>query len=205
MISYYPNIKRFIDVVTASFALVLLLPLLILICLLIYVEDRGCPFFSQIRVGKNFKLFRLIKFRSMTGENTKFENAFQPGDNSRVTTIGRLLRKTKLDELPELLNVLQDDMSLVGPRPEVKKYVDRYSDQYRRVLSVQPGITDYASIKYRSEEEILNKHPDSDKYYREVILPDKLKMATRYSECIAFKNDLRIIIQTLEILLGPNN
>jgi len=129
------------------------------------------------------------------------QQEFDPGDINRVTRVGKFLRKTKLDELPELFNVLNGDMSIVGSRPEVKKYVKVYPDDFKEILKIKPGLSDYASIKYRDEETILANQSDPERYYRQFILPDKLYLAKRYIEDISFKTDMRIIKETLKCIL----
>ena len=129
------------------------------------------------------------------------QQEFDPGDINRVTRVGKFLRKTKLDELPELFNVLNGDMSIVGSRPEVKKYVKVYPDDFKEILKIKPGLSDYASIKYRDEETILANQSDPERYYRQFILPDKLYLAKRYIEDISFKTDMCIIKETLKSIL----
>ena len=129
------------------------------------------------------------------------QQEFDPGDINRVTRVGKFLRKTKLDELPELFNVLNGDMSIVGSRPEVKKYVKVYPDDFKEILKIKPGLSDYASIKYRDEETILANQSDPERYYRQFILPDKLYLAKRYIEDISFKTDMRIIKETLKCIV----
>ncbi|HKZ40175.1 MAG TPA: sugar transferase, partial [Candidatus Hodarchaeales archaeon] len=158
-------------------------------------------FFFQKRMGRDCKPFNLMKFRSMTAINDMGECQFNPGDESRVTRIGRFLRKTKIDELPELLNVLIGEMSIVGPRPEVLKYRHIYVGKFTPLLSLRPGITDFASIKYRNEEELLRQSPHPEKMYRETILKDKLELCLKYKQMISFKTDLSIILTTLGSIL----
>lgn len=153
-----------------------------------------------MRIGQHFKPFQLVKFRSMSIHKNIGRQEFDPGDNSRVTRVGSFLRKTKLDELPELFNVLNGDMSIIGSRPEVEKYVKAYPDDFKEILKIKPGLSDYASIKYRDEETILANQPDPGRYYRQVILPDKLHLARRYIENISFKTDMRIIKETLKCI-----
>jgi lipopolysaccharide/colanic/teichoic acid biosynthesis glycosyltransferase len=126
------------------------------------------------------------------------QGQFEPGDSSRITRVGSFLRKTKLDELPELFNVVNSDMSIVGPRPEVEKYVQVYTKDFEAVLKVSPGLSDFASIKYRDEESILSKQADPEKYYIETILPDKLSLAKQYAQQISFKTDMRIMRETIQ-------
>ena len=196
--------KRLFDIVCSFLGLAMLFPFLVLIALLIKADSPGSIFFFQKRMGQDFKLFKLIKFRSMTIVHDHHECQFNPGDASRVTKLGRFIRKTKIDELPELLNVLKGDMSFVGPRPEVLKYSDVYTGEFAPVLSLRPGITDLASIKYRNEEELLDQSPDAEKMYCEVILPDKLRLCLKYKEMIVFNTDFKIIFATLGRILGKS-
>jgi len=142
--------------------------------------------------------FRLIKFRSMTCDTNAPQNLFNPGDNCRVTKFGGLLRKTKIDELPELINVLKGDMSIVGPRPEVVKYVRIYPEDFEAVLRVRPGLSDYASIKYRNEENLLACQLDAECCYVTEVLPDKLRMGRLYAENVSLTTDLYIIGKTIK-------
>jgi lipopolysaccharide/colanic/teichoic acid biosynthesis glycosyltransferase len=137
----------------------------------------------------------------MRQERDELRRQFDPGDDRRVTRLGRLLRKTKLDELPELFNVVLGDMSIVGPRPEVEKYVSLFRKEYDVILKVRPGLSDLASIKYRNEEEILASRVNSEKYYIDEILPDKLKLAKEYLENISFKADIYIVLETIKSIL----
>ena len=164
------------------------------------LESRGPAFFRQKRAGRNQKPFQLLKFRSMVISQNPEQEEFELGDSSRITRLGSLLRRNKLDELPELFNVLNGDMSIVGPRPEVEKYVQFYPDDFKEILAVRPGLSDFASIKYRNEEEILAKQDNPEKYYIKEILPDKLKLARKYLEEISLKTDLRIIGKTIKSL-----
>ena len=159
----------------------------------------------QERFGRGVVPFRLIKFRSMVSDEFDESGGFNPGDRRRVTKIGRLLRNTKIDELPELFNILKGDMSFVGPRPEVAKYVNTYRNDFELILTVRPGLSDFASIKYRDEEQILSDKTDPEKHYRDVILPDKLQIARSYVEKISLKIDLTIIISTIKSVMGVLN
>jgi lipopolysaccharide/colanic/teichoic acid biosynthesis glycosyltransferase len=197
---YFPYGKRLFDIVLSGLTLLIFSPILTLVCLLIYLDDKGPPFYFQERIGKNFKPFRLIKFRSMTVKQELTDNQFDAGDTSRVTRVGKALRTTKIDELPELFNILRGDMSFVGPRPEVRQYVKLFPDNYTKVLKVRPGLSDMASIKYANEEEILAVQPDPDSYYRSVILPDKLHLAEHYVNVVTLKTDMLVIINTLKTL-----
>jgi len=201
MISYNPHIKRLMDIVLATLGLFLFLPLFAVIYILIRNESQGSPFFMQERIGKGLRPFQLIKFRSMTFEESQSECQFEPGNGSRVTRLGKILRKTKIDELPELFNIFKGDMSIAGPRPEVPKYVQFYPDDFDAILQVRPGLSDYASIRYRNEEEILSRQTAPDDYYRRVVLPDKLSLAGCYVENISFTTDWRIILETVRHIL----
>ena len=201
MIRYDPFWKRVFDRFVSTVAITLLSPIFILIAILIKADSEGPVLFRQIRVGKNFRQFCLIKFRTMTCENNAEKLQFEAGSTSRVTRIGSFLRATKLDELPELFNIIKGDMSIIGPRPEVPKYVKVFKSDYRKILSVRPGLSDSASIKYRNEEDILWRKKNPERHYVEVILPDKLELAKGYAEDISFKKDVRIIIQTLRCIV----
>lgn len=173
---------RFCDIVFSAIGLLLLSPLFLLVYILIRCESKGGGFYCQQRVGKDGRMFGLYKFRSMRTGSDKKGLITVGGHDSRITRMGYFIRKYKIDELPQLWNVLKGDMSLVGPRPEVKKYVDLYTEEQRRVLSVRPGITDYASIEYVDENEILGKADDPDRVYVEEIMPAKIKLNMRYIE-----------------------
>ena len=205
MIGYNPHIKRCIDVLFSSIAILCLSPIFVLISALICIESKGSPFFIQERFGRGVVPFRLIKFRSMALDEFDGNGGFSPGDSRRVTKVGRLLRNTKMDELPELFNILKGDMSFVGPRPEVAKYVNAYRKDFEIILTVRPGLSDFASIKYRHEEQILAEKEDPETYYRNVILPDKLHIARNYVKKISLKIDLSIIIDTIKSVMGVFN
>ena len=205
MIGYNPHIKRCIDFFLSLLAILWLAPFLVVISILICIDSKGSPFFIQERFGRGVVPFKLIKFRSMALDGFDESGGFNPGDSRRVTKIGRLLRKTKIDELPELFNILKGDMSFVGPRPEVDKYVNAYLRDFQVILIVRPGLSDFASIKYRDEEQILADKTDPEKYYRNVILPDKLQIARNYVDKISLKMDLAIIRNTLKSVMGVFN
>jgi len=180
-------------------------PFFILISFLIKITSPGPVFFLQKRMGKGGYTFKLIKFRSMHVNPVEEINEFTPGDDTRITKFGKILRRTKIDELPELINVFSGDMSLVGPRPEVPKYRHVYVRKFEPILSLRPGITDLASIKYRDEERLLAKSPNPDQVYRNEILPDKLQLVLKYMDNISFKTDLKIIFLTLMRLFNAEN
>lgn len=174
----------------------MLSPFFLVAALLIMLDSRGGVFYCQTRVGKNGKDFRLYKFRTMTSGSDKKGLITVGAKDSRITRVGYFLRKYKLDELPQLINVLKGEMSLVGPRPEVRKYVEMYTPEQRRVLSVRPGITDYASIEYVDENRILGEAENPDKAYIEKIMPDKIRYNMRYIEHKSVKEYFKIIFLT---------
>lgn len=189
-------IKRSFDFCSSLIGLIVLLPLLILISVVIKISSSGPVLFSQKRVGRDGKLFTLIKFRSMTVEQDDTSTATARGD-ARITKIGAFLRKYKLDELPELWNVIKGEMSLVGPRPDVPGYADKLTGNDRNVLKLRPGITGTASLKYANEEELLAKQKDPQKYNDEVIFPDKVKVNLDYYENQSLWLDIKIIFATI--------
>jgi lipopolysaccharide/colanic/teichoic acid biosynthesis glycosyltransferase len=190
--------KRLFDLVFSLIGIVVCLPILLVVAVLIKLDSSGPVFFVQKRMGKNGVLFSLFKFRTMLSDNVAEGLMFEPGEKNRVTRVGRFLRQTKIDELPQLLNVFVGDMSFVGPRPEVPKYREFYSGENALVLMIRPGVTDMASVKYRNEEEQLASAQDPEKFYTEVILPDKLKLNKDYAKNgIGFVDDLAIIFKTL--------
>ncbi len=189
--------KRIFDFVCSFCGLLVLLPVFIFISLWVGLTSKGGVFYKQKRVGKNNKDFSLYKFRSMAVGSDKKGLLTVGGKDSRITKAGYYLRKYKLDELPQLLNVLKGDMSLVGPRPEVRKYVDMYTKEQMKVLSVRPGITDPASIKYRNENELLSKVDNPEKYYIENIMPDKISLNLQYIESRSLFGDIQLIFKTI--------
>jgi lipopolysaccharide/colanic/teichoic acid biosynthesis glycosyltransferase len=192
---------RFFDILFSFIGLIMLLPFLIIISLLIICTSQGNLFYTQKRVGKRNKDFTLIKFRTMS-INADTKGLLTVGDKDvRITKTGRFLRKYKLDELPQLWNVLTGKMSLVGPRPEVRKYVDLYNDEQKRVLDVRPGITDYASIEYVNENQLLSQSNTPEKHYIEVIMPQKLKLNLRYIENHSVKEYFKILLATIKSIL----
>jgi len=190
-------LKRAFDIVCSFIGIIILLPIFIVITLLIILDSRGGIFYRQVRVGKNNKDFFLLKFRTMqTGADKK--GLLTVGNkDSRVTHIGYYLRKYKADELPQLFNVLFGSMSLVGPRPEVRKYVDLYNNEQQKVLTVKPGVTDYASIEYSNENEILAKAQNPEQTYINEIMPHKLLLNLKYIHEQGFITDVKIIFRTI--------
>lgn len=189
--------KRLFDIFFSFIGLVVLLPVFLIISLLIVIDSRGGVFYRQVRVGKNGKDFGLFKFRSMVSNADKKGLLTVGGRDSRITRVGYYLRKYKLDELPQLINVLIGDMSLVGPRPEVRKYVQLYNDEQLKVLSVKPGITDYASIEYSNENELLGSVDNPEEVYIKEVMPAKLKLNLKYIEDQGLMTDIKIIFMTL--------
>lgn len=187
---------RFCDIVLSCLGLLLLSPLFVVVAVWIVIDNPGPVFYRQQRVGKDGKDFGLLKFRSMRVGADKSSLITIGEHDSRITRAGYYIRKYKLDELPQLWNVLVGDMSLVGPRPEVRKYVDMYTDEQRLVLSVRPGITDYASIEYIDENRILAQAEDPDRTYIEEIMPAKIAMNMRYIEHQTLGEYLKIIFLT---------
>jgi lipopolysaccharide/colanic/teichoic acid biosynthesis glycosyltransferase len=190
-------IKRLFDILASLFGIVILSPFLLIIALLVVVDSKGGAFYRQVRVGKGMKQFRLLKFRTMYSDSDKKGLLTVGMKDSRVTRIGYFLRKYKLDELPQLFNVLAGNMSIVGPRPEVPKYVAMYNDEQKKVLTVTPGITDYASIVYASENDLLARADNPEEIYINKVMPAKLKLNMKYIDEMSFKTDLWIIFRTL--------
>ncbi len=189
-------LKRLFDIVASGCGLVILSPLFIILAIWIKLDSKGPVFYRQVRVGRGNRDFRLYKFRSMRVGADKQGLITVGGHDPRITRSGYFIRKYKLDEFPQLINVFIGDMSLVGPRPEVRKYVDMYTPEQLRVLSVRPGITDLASIRYRNENELLEQAENPDEYYEQVIMQDKLRINLEYVENHSFWNDIKLIFMT---------
>ena len=194
-------LKRLFDIFFSLIGLIFLLPFFLIIALLIIIDSRGGIFYKQIRVGKGNTNFYLFKFRSMATNSDKKGLLTVGGRDSRITRMGYFIRKYKIDELPQLINVLFGDMSLVGPRPEVRKYVNLYNEEQKQVLSVKPGITDYASIEYSNENELLGKAEDPERVYITEIMPAKLKLNLKYIAEQGTTTDLKIIFRTIGKIL----
>lgn len=188
--------KRAFDVFASGLGLVFLSPLFLILAIWIKTDSPGPVFYRQIRVGRYNKDFRLFKFRSMRVGSDKKGLITVGGHDPRVTRSGYFIRKYKLDELPQLINVFIGDMSLVGPRPEVRKYVDLYTPEQMHVLDVRPGITDLASIRYRNENELLEQSEDPERFYREVVMQDKLRINLEYVANHSFWYDIKLIFRT---------
>ena len=194
--------KRTFDMIWATVGLLLLWPLFLFVGLLIKLEDGGSIFFRQRRVGRHGHTFRMWKFRTMLVDAELKGSALTVGRDPRITRVGHWLRATKIDELPQLLNVWTGEMSLVGPRPEVQKYVDLYSVGQRQVLGLRPGITDLASVKYRRESDLLAASSDPDRTYVEEIMPEKIRINLEYAAQASAWKDFRVILLTLGLWPG---
>ena len=195
--------KRVFDFAASTIGLLLLFPVLLVLALLVKLTSAGPVFYRQERVGRGGRIFRIAKLRSMFEDADKRGPLITSARDSRITPVGRMLRRFKLDELPQLWNVVKGEMSLVGPRPEVPQYVEFYSAAQRRVFMVRPGITDPASLVYRNEEKVLATQPDPDAYYRDVVLADKLNMNLEYVDNISFLYDLFLVFLTTGIVYTP--
>jgi lipopolysaccharide/colanic/teichoic acid biosynthesis glycosyltransferase len=193
--------KRIFDIVASGFGLIVLSPLFLILAIWIKLDSKGPVFYRQVRVGYKNKDFRIFKFRSMRVGSDKGSLVTIGGHDPRVTRSGYFIRKFKFDELPQLINVFLGDMSLVGPRPEVRHYVDYWTPVQMHVLDVRPGITDPASIKFRNENELMEKAEDPEKYYIEVIMQEKIKLYLEYVEKHSFWYDLGLIFKTFWVIV----
>jgi lipopolysaccharide/colanic/teichoic acid biosynthesis glycosyltransferase len=194
-------LKRTFDFLSSLIGLILISPILVTISILIKKEDRGPVFYRGARVGRFGKLFRIFKFRTMVVNAEKMGGPSTADDDPRITKMGRFIRKFKLDELPQLINVLKGEMSIVGPRPEVQMYVDMFSEGEKAILTVRPGITDWASIWNPDEGAILAGSPDPEKTYMEKIRPEKIRLQLKYVKERSLVVDMKIILKTLETVL----
>lgn len=190
-------LKRLFDIMASGLGLIILSPFFAVIALWIKLDSRGPVFYRQVRVGRGNKDFRIFKFRSMRPDSDRKGLITVGGRDPRVTRSGYYIRKYKLDEFPQLINVFMGDMSLVGPRPEVRKYVDMYTREQKRILDVRPGITSLASIRYRDENEILGSSADPEKAYVEEIMPDKISIDLEYVDKAGLWTDIKLIFRTL--------
>ncbi|MCX0357144.1 sugar transferase [Clostridium perfringens] len=196
-------IKRMFDLFFSLIGIIITIPILILVSIMVKLTSKGPIIFKQERVGKNKKIFYIYKFRTMTDCDDKAsDRQVTVINDQRITRIGRILRKYKIDELPQLYNVLKGDMSFVGPRPEVKKYVKFYEEEYDEILKIKPGITDLASIEYIDENTIISKYSDPEKIYIEEVLPKKLMLNKRYIEEMSIKNDILLILKTIKKIIN---
>ena len=191
--------KRAFDFIFSFIGLILLSPIFLIISLLIALSSKGGVFYKQTRVGKDNIDFKVYKFRSMivNADKKGLLSIGKDGRDPRITKIGYILRKYKLDELPQLINVLKGDMSLVGPRPEVRKYVDLYDDKQKEILKVRPGITDIASITFRNENDLLSQNPNPEQYYIQEIMPKKISLSLEYVKTRSLIKDIKLIFKTI--------
>ena len=197
----YDTLKRCLDVAAASILVVLLSPLFAVVALAVRLSGPGPILFRQARVGRGGKPFDILKFRTMRVSQRPGSLLTTAGD-PRVTRVGRVLRRWKLDELPQLINVLQGEMSFVGPRPEVPRYVDMFAETYRELLAVRPGITDPASVAFRNEEALLGRSPNAEELYVHEILPRKLELSQAYVRQRSLGLDLRLMARTVAAIFG---
>lgn len=197
----YPVFKRLFDLFFSALGLMVLSPVLLFIALRIKLESPGPALYQGTRVGMNGNLFKMNKFRTMVINADKIGGSSTPEDDPRITKVGRFLRRYKLDELPQLINVFKGEMSFVGPRPQVKWAVDLYSEEEMQVLTVRPGITDYASVRFPNEGEILKGSTDPDKDYMEKIHPEKMRLSLEYVRSRSMWVDLKVIAQTLAAIV----
>ena len=188
---------RCFDILVSFFGIVFLLPLFAITALVIRAKDGNPILFKQERVGKNGKIFKILKYRTMSVKQKENSSQITVGEDQRITKTGRTLRKLKIDELPQLFNVLKGEMSFVGPRPEVKKYVDLYDDLQKEILKIKPGITELASLKYYNESEILGASDDPEREYIEKIMPDKIMLNLQYIKKMGFFYNIGIILRTI--------
>ncbi|KXA17703.1 sugar transferase [Fusobacterium nucleatum] len=192
--------KRIFDIVISFVGLLILFPFFLIIALLIKIDSKGPVFFKQIRITKGGKEFKIFKYRTMKVGSDKYSQ-ITVGKDDRITKVGSFLRKYKLDEIPQLINVLIGDMSLVGPRPEVPKYVALYTDEQKEILKVRAGITDYASIEFSDENDLLASEEDPEKAYIEKIMPKKIELNKKYLSEISILTDIKIILLTIKKIL----
>ena len=193
--------KRLFDIIASGMGLLILSPILIVVAIWIKLDSPGPVFYRQVRVGRNTKDFRIFKFRSMRVGSDKGSLVTIGGRDPRITRSGYVIRKFKIDELPQLINVFIGDMSLVGPRPEVRHYVNYWTSEQMHVLDVRPGITDPASIRFRNENELLEKAENPEKYYIEVVMQEKIKLYLEYVEKHNFFYDIKLILQTFWVIV----
>lgn len=193
--------KRLFDIIASCFGILLLSPVLIVVSILIKLDSKGPVFYRQVRVGRYNKDFRIYKFRSMRVGADKGSLVTIGGRDPRITRSGYFIRKYKIDELPQLINVFLGDMSLVGPRPEVRHYVNYWTSEQMKVLNVRPGITDPASIKFRNENELMEKAYDPEDYYINVIMQEKIKLYLEYVDKASFWYDIKLIFKTFKVIV----
>ena len=189
--------KRIFDIIFSLCGLIIFLPIFLLVSIIVKLEDSGPVFFSQTRIGKSFKKFKIYKFRTMKTSPSQLNLAVTVSNDSRITKVGRFLRKTKIDELPQLFNILKGDMSFVGPRPDVPKYAEMFKEDFKEILTVRPGLTDFAAIEFINEEEMLKNYKDPEEGYIKDILPREIKLHKKYARERNFFLDIKLIFLTL--------
>jgi len=190
-------LKRVVDIIVSAAGLVVLAPLFALVAFAIKLDSKGPVFFRQERIGRGFRKFLIYKFRTMSPDAPQRGGPLTSAGDPRITRLGGVLRKTKIDELPQLINVFRGDMTLVGPRPEVSRYVDLFRSDYEEILRVRPGITDLASLKYRDEASLLGRADDPEREYLTRVLPDKIALAKEYVRRSSFVFDMTLILKTI--------
>ena len=193
--------KRFFDIIASGCGLLVLSPIFLIMAIWIKLDSKGPVFYRQVRVGRHNKDFRILKFRSMRVGADKGSLVTIGGRDPRITRSGYFIRKYKLDEFPQLINVFKGEMSLVGPRPEVRHYVDYWTAEQMHVLDVRPGITDPASIKFRNENELMEKAENPEDYYINVIMQEKIRLYLEYVENASFWYDIRLVFQTIKVII----
>ena len=197
----YFFVKRILDILITLIGSILFFPLIVVVSLIILFSSGYPVFFLQERVGKNWKMFKVIKFRTMIKNADKMGINISSYNDLRITNFGKFLRRFKFDELPQIFNVLIGNMSLVGPRPELLKYAEFYANDYSEILKIKPGITDYASIEFNNESELLNDPDNNEKIYLNKILPQKISLYKKYLKEANLKTDLKIIFSTFKVLI----
>jgi len=195
--SHFPVWKRAADLIVSGLGIIVLSPVLGVVAVLIKLDSSGPVFFRQDRMGFGLSTFSIYKFRTMVADAPQRGKALTASGDTRITRIGRILRKTKIDEIPQLINVLRGEMTLVGPRPEVPKYVHLFREDYEEILTIRPGITDLASLKYRNESELLARAADPESEYIERVLPDKIALAKEYVRRSSLPFDISLILKTV--------
>lgn len=197
--------KRFFDIFFSSLGLIICFPIFVTAALLIKLGSSGTIFFTQERIGKDFRPFRIYKFRTMRQDAEEDGPKITIKGDNRITRIGKILRKYKIDELPQLINVLKGDMSFVGPRPEISEYVHLFKTAYDKLLRVRPGITDPASIHYSNEEMLLSRSADWEENYRKIVLPEKIRLSMQYVDNHDLITDVKLIVRTIHRATFPQN
>jgi lipopolysaccharide/colanic/teichoic acid biosynthesis glycosyltransferase len=197
--------KRLIDISVAAVGLLLLAPLFGVVALMIKLDSRGRVFFRQKRIGKGFRPFWIYKFRTMTEGTPVAALPLTVGEDPRITRVGRFLRRSKIDELPQLINILKGEMTLVGPRPEVPRYVEAFRHEYQEILTMRPGLTDLASLKYRDESELLGQSDHPEEEYLRCVLPDKIRLGKEYIRRSSLLFDFSLIVRTLLKVIFPRS